>query len=172
MKERNDNIPRISKMQIELLVQSFAADFTRIATLQYTKSVGGAKMHWIGVSEGHHDLSHKPDSDAVAAAKLTKINKWFCEQLAYLTQRLAATQEPGTDDSLLDNTVIVWTNELGKGNSHSLDNVPFVLVGNGLDYRMGRSRPYPMVAFNRLLLSLAHGFGHNIEQLRQPQPLL
>ena len=168
VKERNDNIPRISKMQIELLVQSFAADFTRVATLQYTKSVGGAKMHWIGVNEGHHDLSHKPDSDADAAAKLTKINKWFCEQLAYLTQRLAATPEPGTDGSLLDHTVIVWTNELGKGNSHSLDNVPFVLVGNGLDYRMGRSIKYPMVAHNRLLLSLAHGFEHNIEHFGNP----
>jgi len=40
-------------MQIELMVQSFAADFARIAKLQYTNSVGGAKMHWIEVSEGH-----------------------------------------------------------------------------------------------------------------------
>jgi len=53
VKEENDNIPRISKMQIELMVQSFAADFARIAKLQYTNSVGGAKMHWIEVSEGH-----------------------------------------------------------------------------------------------------------------------
>jgi Protein of unknown function (DUF1552) len=164
VKERNDNIPRMSKMQIELLVQSFAADFCRVATLQYTKSVGGAKMHWVGVNEGHHDLSHKPDNDDDAAAKLTKINKWFCEQLAYLAHRLAAIPEPGSDGTLLDNTLIVWTNELGKGNSHSLDNIPFVLVGNGLDYRMGRSIKYPMVAHNRLLLSLAHGFGHNIER--------
>jgi hypothetical protein len=168
VKERNDNIPRISKMQIELLVQSFASDFCRVATLQYTKSVGGAKMHWVGVNEGHHDLSHKPDNDADAAAKLTKINKWFCEQLAYLTQRLAAVPEPGSDGTLLDHTLIVWTNELGKGNSHSLDNIPFVLVGNGLDYRMGRSIKYPMVAHNRLLLSLAHGFGHNIERFGNP----
>lgn len=36
VKEENDNIPRISRMQIDLLVNSFAADFSRIATLQYT----------------------------------------------------------------------------------------------------------------------------------------
>ena len=168
VKERNDDIPRISKMQIELLVQSFAADFTRIATVQYTKSVGGAKMHWVGVNEGHHSLSHKPDDDAAAVAKLTKINRWFCEQLAYLARRLAETPEPGGDGNLLDNTLIVWTNELGKGNSHSLDNIPFVLVGNGLHFRMGRSLKYPMVAHNRLLLSLAHGFGHHIEQFGNP----
>ena len=47
VKEENDNMPRISKMQIELMVNSFAADFARIATLQFTNSVGGAKMHWL-----------------------------------------------------------------------------------------------------------------------------
>ena len=110
-----------------------------MATLQYTNSVGGARMHWIGVNEGHHELSHEPDSDKESQEKLTKINKWYCEQLAYLAKRLAETPEPGGGGSLLDNTLIVWTNELGKGNSHTLDNIPFVLVGNGLDFKMGRS---------------------------------
>ena len=35
VKEENDNIPQISKMQIDLMVNSFAADFARVATLQY-----------------------------------------------------------------------------------------------------------------------------------------
>ena len=52
VKEQNDNIPQISKMQIDLMVNSFAADFARVATLQYTNSVGGAKMHWIGRRRG------------------------------------------------------------------------------------------------------------------------
>jgi hypothetical protein len=30
---------------------------------RYTKSVGGVKMHWMGINEGHHDLSHKPDNE-------------------------------------------------------------------------------------------------------------
>jgi hypothetical protein len=30
---------------------------------------------------------------------------------------------------MLDNTLLVWTNELGKGNSHTLDNIPLVIVG-------------------------------------------
>ncbi|MGD0041453.1 MAG: DUF1552 domain-containing protein [Isosphaeraceae bacterium] len=168
VKEENDNIPRISKMQIELMVQSFAADFARIATLQYTNSVGGAKMHWIGVSEGHHELSHHPDSNKESVDKLTKINKWFCEQLAYLTKRLAETPEPGGGGSLLDNTLIVWTNELSKGNSHTLDNIPFVLVGNGLDFKMGRSLKFKNLPHNRLLLSLAHGMGHELKRFGNP----
>jgi Protein of unknown function (DUF1552) len=161
IKEQNDNMPRISKAQIELLVQSFAADFARVATLQYTNSVGGARHHWIGVKEGHHELSHDPDSKKESVEKLIKINKWYCEQLAYLAKRLAETPEPGGAGSLLDNTLIVWTNELGKGNSHTLDNIPFVLVGNGLDFKMGRSLKFKQLPHNRFLLSLAHGMGHH-----------
>ena len=168
VKRDNDNMPKISKMQIELMVNSFAADFARVATLQYTNSVGGAKMHWLGIDEGHHELSHEPDTNAKAQEKLTKINKWFCEQLAYLAKRLAETPEPGGPGSLLDNTLILWTNELGKGNSHTLDDIPFVLVGNGLDFKMGRSVKYPKVAHNRLLLALAHGMGHPIDKFGDP----
>ncbi len=168
VKEENDNIPKISKMQIDLLVNSFAADFARVATLQYTNSVGQAKMRWLGITEGHHQLSHEPDSNAKAVEKLTNINKWFCEQLAYLAKRLAETPEPGGPGSLLDNTLVVWTNELGKGNSHTHDNIPFVLVGNGLDFKMGRSVKYKRLPHNRLLLSLAHGFGHRIEKFGNP----
>ncbi len=168
VREDNDNMPRLSKMQIDLMVNSFAADFSRIATFQITNSVGGARMRWIGVDEGHHELSHHPDSDEKSQEKLTKINKWYCEQLAYLAKRLAETPEPGGPGSLLDNTLLVWTNELGKGNSHTLDNIPFVMVGGGLDFRMGRALKYRKTPHNRLLLSLAHGFGHHIEQFGNP----
>ncbi len=73
-------------MQIDLMVNSFAADFARVATLQFTNSVGGARMNWVGVTEGHHELSHEPDSNAKAQEKLTKINQWYCEQMAYLAE--------------------------------------------------------------------------------------
>jgi hypothetical protein len=123
IKEENDNMPKLSKMQIDLMVSSFAADFARIATYQITNSVGGAKMRWLGVDEGHHELSHHEDSKTESQEKLIKINRWYCEQLAYLAQRLAETPEPGGGGSLLDNTLLVWTNELGKGNSHTLNNI-------------------------------------------------
>jgi hypothetical protein len=168
IKTENDNMPRISKMQIDLMVNSFAADFARVASLQFTNSVGQARMRWLKINEGHHELSHHPDSDKDAVDKLIRINKWYCEQMAYLAKRLAETPEPGGGGSLLDNTLLVWTNELGKGNSHTLDNIPFVLVGNGLDFKMGRSIKYPKVPHNRLLLSLAHGMGHRIKTFGNP----
>jgi hypothetical protein len=163
LKHENDQIPRISKTQIDLMVNSFVNDFARVATLQYTNSVGGARMKWLGITEGHHEMSHEPDSNTKVQEKLTKVNQWFCGEMAYLAKRLADTPEPGGSGSLLDNTLIVWTNELGKGNSHTMDNIPFVLVGNGLPFKMGRSLKLPKVPHNRLLLALAHGFGHNIK---------
>jgi hypothetical protein len=168
VKKQNDNMPRISKMQINLLVNSLAADFTRVATFQFTNSVGNVRMRWLKVTEGQHELSHKPDSDKESQAKLIRITKWYCEQLAYLAKRLAETPEPGGGGSLLDNTLLVWTNELGKGNSHTLDNIPFVLVGNGLDFKMGRSVRYPRLPHNRLLVSLAHAMGHRIKDFGNP----
>ena len=168
VKAENDNMPRLSKMQIDLMVNSFAADFSRVATLQFTNSVGQARMRWIKVGEGHHELSHKPDNDKESQDKLTRINQWYCSQMAYLAKRLAETPEPGGPGSLLDNTLILWTNELGKGNSHTLDNIPFVLVGNGLDFHMGRSLRLPKVAHNRLLMSLAHGMGHRLKSFGNP----
>lgn len=168
VKEENDNIPRLTKMQIDLMVNSFMADFNRVATLQITNSVGQPRMRWLGIEEGHHEISHEPDSNAAAVDKLVRINKWYCEQVAYLVKRLAETPEPGGEGSLLDNTVVVWTNELGKGNSHTHDDIPFVLVGGGLDFRMGRSLKFNRVPHNRVLLSLAHGFGHHIEKFGNP----
>ncbi len=168
IEERNDNMPTLSKMQIDLMVNAFTADFNRIATLQYTNSVGGAKMKWLGIEEGHHDLSHEPNTNDDALEKLTKINIWFCEQVAYLATRLAETPEPGGGGSMLDNTTIIWTNELGEGNSHTLDNIPFVMVGGGLGFKMGQSLQFGEVPHNRLLLNIAEGMGHPLATFGNP----
>src|SRR5438094_1666280 len=115
--DQNDNVPRLSRMQIDLLVNSFVNDMTRVATLQYTKSVGQARMSWLNITDNHHSLSHEADKEEAAQAKLVKINQWFCGELRYLLDKLANTPEPGDAGSLLDHTLVLWTNELGKGNS-------------------------------------------------------
>ena len=58
-----------------------------------------------------------------------------------------------------------------RDSSHTLDNIPFVLLGGGLDgIKMGRSVKFPKggVNHNRLLMSLAHGFGHNVKKFGNP----
>ena len=169
IKNDNDNMPTLSKMQIDLLVSSLLNDMNRVATLQFSRSVGQSRMTWLGIDETYHTLSHHSDDNEDSQEKMTKINKWFCEQLAYLAGQLAATPEPGGSGSMLDNTTIVWTNELGKGNNHTLDNIPFVMVGGGLGFDMGRSLQLGNVAHNRLLLALAHAFGHELETFGNPQ---
>jgi hypothetical protein len=161
--DQNDNVPRLSRMQIDLLVNSFVNDMARVATLQYTKSVGQARMKWLDINDNHHSLSHEPDKDEATQAKLIKINTWFCGELKYLVEKLANTPEPGDSGNLLDNTLIVWTNELGKGNNHTLDNIPFVLVGGGFGFEMGRALKFEKVPHNRLHMALAHAVGHRLE---------
>lgn len=160
----NDNTPAISRIQIELLVNSLATDMARVATLQYMRSVGQARMNWLGIEEGHHGLSHEPDNNKDAQEKLEKINHWFCGEVAFLAKRLSETPEPShPQQSMLDNTLIVWTNELGKGNSHTLDDIPMVMIGGGLGFKMGRAMNMGGVAHNRLWISLAKAMGHNIK---------
>ena len=151
-------------MQIDLLVNSMANDMTRVATLQFMRSVGQARMNWLGIKDGHHSLSHEPDKNEGAVENLIKINEWFAGELAYLTKRLSETPEPGSDGSMLDNTLVVWLNELGKGNSHTLDDIPFVLLGgkaHGL--KTGRSMKVDKVSHNRLWLSVAQSMGHKLQ---------
>ncbi len=166
--DQNDNVPRLSRMQVDLLINSFVNDMARVATLQYTKSVGQTRMSWLDIKDGHHGLSHEPDKDEAAQAKLVKINTWFAGEIRYLLEKLSSTREPGANGSLLDNTMVMWCNELGQGNIHTLDNIPFVLVGGGFGFKMGRSLKFDKVPHNRLHLALAHGVGHRIETFGKP----
>jgi len=166
----NDNTPLISRMQIDLMVNALANDMTRVATLQYMRSVGEARMRWLGVEEGHHSLSHEPDNNEVAYEKLKRINAWFAGELAYLVQRLAETPEPGGDGSMLDHTQILWVNELGKGNSHTLSDIPFLLVGGGAGFQTNRAVHFPNVPHNRLWLALAQACGNaELQTFGSPQ---
>ena len=70
VEEENDNMPEISRMQTELLVNSMAADFTRVATMQITNSVGNPRMRWLDIDEGHHSISHEPDSNDASSPEL------------------------------------------------------------------------------------------------------
>src|SRR6266516_4598947 len=166
--DQNDNVTLLSRMQIDLLVNSFVNDMARVATLQYTKSVGQARMNWLDINDGHHQLSHEPDKEEAAQTKLMKIKQWICGELRNIKEKLANTPEPGDSGSLLDHTLVIWTNELGKGNSHTLKNIPFLLVGGGFGFQMGRSLKLEETAHNRLHLALAHAVGHRLETFGKP----
>src|SRR5438045_5470008 len=79
---QNDDVPRLSRMQIDLLINSFVNDMARVATLQYTKSVGQARMKWLEINDNHHSLSHEPDKDESAKSKLIKIKTCIYAELS------------------------------------------------------------------------------------------
>ena len=158
----NDGMPQVSSLQQDILINAFANDLARIGSIQYTNSVGQARMKWLGINDDHHGLSHDPDLNAGSQEKLVRINQWFCGELAALAKKLEATPEPNGDGNMLDHTTIVWTNELGKGNSHSHEDIPFVLLGGGLGFKTGRALQFEGQAHNRLWLALAHAMGHHI----------
>ena len=56
----NDNLPEICRMQMDLMVNAMANDMARVASLQFTKSVGQAKMRWLGIEKGHHAPYRSP----------------------------------------------------------------------------------------------------------------
>ena len=105
----------------------------------------------------HHDLSHEGDSNTDAVNKLVEINRWYAERFAGMMERLARI--PEGDGTVLDNTVIVWVNELGKGNSHTRNDMPFVIGGSGGGaLRTGRFHRYDR-PHNDLWLTMLRVFG-------------
>ncbi len=157
----NDDFPAIGSVQMDLLVMALACDITRVASLQWSRSVSQVRFTWLPspIPEGHHDLSHRPDNDAVAVDKLTRINNWYATQLAALMTRMKAV--PEGDGTLLDHTMILWCNELAIGNVHSRTDAPYVLGGGaGGALRTGRFLTYAGdVPHNNLLVSLMNIMG-------------
>ena len=121
---------------------ALACDLTRVGTIQWERSVGDVRFTWLGITRGHHAISHDPDTNTDSVELLTKINIWYAEQFAYLLDKLASIKE-GTG-TMLDNTLVFWCNELSRGNAHSHPDMPFVLAGRaGGALKTGRFLQFP-----------------------------
>ena len=159
--QANDSFPAVGALQMDLLTMALACDLTRVASLQWTRSVSEVQFTWLGIPEGHHDLSHRSDSDRAAVDKLTRINTWYASQLASLIERLKDTPD-GLGGTLFDGSLLFWCNELAKGNTHSRLDAHYVLAGSaGGALRTGRYLNYDgqSLPHNNLLLSLVNAMG-------------
>ncbi|HEV8548596.1 MAG TPA: DUF1552 domain-containing protein [Polyangiaceae bacterium] len=157
-KDDNDAFPDVGAIQLDLLAMALACDITRVASLQWSRSVSLTRFTWLGIDEAHHDLSHLGDDDAAAVDKLTRIEGWYASQLAGLIARLKAI--PEGDGTVLDNTLILFCSELAKGNTHSRQDAGYVLAGSaggalktGRFLRLDGTTPH-----NGLLISLLNAF--------------
>jgi hypothetical protein len=57
---------------------------------------------------------------------------------------------------------------LGKGNSHTRDDIPFVLVGGGLGFKMGQAMDFGKVSHNRLLMNFCEAMGYPVTSFGNP----
>lgn len=146
----------LGKLQMDMAVLAFKCDVTRVITLMWGNGTSGQRFPWLGADEAHHGMSHK--TDATTIERLTRVNTWFMEQLAYLITELKKI--PDGAGTVHDTTVIYSTNELTDGAAHSHANAPLLLAGGaGGHFKMGRFLKYGDMPHNNLLLSLCHAFG-------------
>lgn len=115
-------------LMYELLALAFAADRTRVATLMLGNAGSNRSYRFLGVPDGHHDLSHH-GGDANKLAGIRAINRFHVERFAVFLQRLAALRDGSSD--LLAASAIVYGSGLSDGNRHNHDDLPVLLCGGG-----------------------------------------
>jgi Protein of unknown function (DUF1552) len=156
------NFPLIGQMQMDLMVLAYSCDITRVASMQWSTAESTAIHTWLpqfglpplaytGTKE-HHFMTHN-ETIAVSAltpvmgnagtvsvirSDISKIDTWYAMQFAYLLNSLKGISQPnGT--TLLDNTLLFWTTEVGVGGVHSYTNIPYVVAGGpGVGLTTGR----------------------------------
>jgi hypothetical protein len=125
------DIPALVDAMVDLGAVALACGLTRIVTLQLGYCGGKWGFAWEGINmEFHEHCAHQDTSDAGSTpentAHVVAANRYYAGRVARLATALDAA--PDGDGTLLDNTLVVWGNELGRGD-HSQANVPVVLLG-------------------------------------------
>ena len=116
------------RVMCEILAAAFQTDSTRVATFMLANSGSNRTFPSIGITEGHHTLSHHA-GDKAKQDKIKKIDKFYIELLAGFLEKLQSVKEErGT---ILDNSMIVYGGALSDGNRHNHDDLPVILAGKG-----------------------------------------
>jgi hypothetical protein len=124
-------LPQMVGNMVDLLVLALQCGLTRIATLQLGYGGGKWRFGWQGINLNCHDnVAHFDITDAGVLPENTKrvvlMNQYYASCVARLATQLDAIPEGA--GTMLDNTLLVWANELGRGD-HNQENVPIILIG-------------------------------------------
>jgi hypothetical protein len=146
------------RMMCDLMALAFQSDSTRIATFMFGLAGDNRSYRAIGVSDGHHDLSHH-GGDPEKIAKIRKIDRYNVSLYASFIDRLKSIKEG--NGTLLDNCMIIYGSELSDGNAHSHNDLPILLAGKGGGaFRTGRHIAYaPNTPLNNLFLAMLERVG-------------
>lgn len=147
-----------ARLMFDLLVLAFQTDQTRVITLLLGLEQSPRNYPEIGITEGHHGLTHH-QGDKEKIAKVAQINRYHLSQFTYLLDKLKAT--PDGDGTLLDHSMIVYGSALADGQRHQHDNLPVVLAGRGNGtLRPGRHIRYkPETPITNLFVSMVDRMG-------------
>jgi Protein of unknown function (DUF1552) len=159
-----DTFEEHARIMFDLQVLAFQADVTRIASMIVARELSGLSYPNIGVSNGHHNVSHHRDDPDLIEDK-TRIDTYHVELFAEFVGKLAAT--PDGDGSLLDHSLILYGGGMGDGNLHRHTNLPCLTVGRlGGKIRTGQHAAYAEhTPMTNLLLTVLDKVGVELDSL-------
>ncbi len=121
----NEPIVAVNNVMCDLLALAFSCDITRIASIQFTGSVGYTVFNELGLNMGHHDMTH----DALRNDDVDAATIYTMERFAYLLAALRNTPEGA--DNLLDSACVLLGSDAAAGLTHSTYDQPCIVAGRG-----------------------------------------
>lgn len=141
MMDRPDNglpedIREHMKLMCDIIAMAFQTNKTRVATLLLCRDISGLFYPFLDVRKAHHSGSHDDRSD-----DWEKVSRYYCSQMAYITERLASMKEG--EGTVLDNSCLLFVNNMWSGSKHDSTKVPLLTVGGlGGSLETGRVLDY------------------------------
>ncbi len=152
------------KLMYELQWLAFQADLTRVVTFMLGRELNFRTYPEIGITEGHHGLSHHQDRPE-QIEKLARLNTYQTQLFAWFLDKLATT--PEGDGTLLDHSLFLYGASLSNPNLHAHYDLPLAVVGGRpRDHDYGRHLIFPSeTPMTNLLLSMLDRVGVQAETL-------
>ncbi len=110
------------RLMCDVIALAFQTDKTRVATLLLCRDISGLVYPFLNVRLSHHHASHDDHGE-----EYERISTYYCSQLAYLASRLEEMREG--EGTVLDNSCLMFINNMWSGSAHDSTKVPLVLVG-------------------------------------------
>ena len=146
------------EMMYDLMVLAFQTDSTRIATLLLSYDGSNRTFPDLGITEGHHYLTHNQRKPELAQ-KVAEIDRYYMQRFANFINKLSLTKDID-GNSLLHNSMIVYGGAIADGNRHTHDNLPVILAGSaGGAFETGRYLQVEKAPMSNLFVSMLNQFG-------------
>ena len=131
-----EDIREHMRLMCDIIALAFQTDKTRFGTLLLCRDISGLFYPFLNVRNAHHSASHNEKSD-----EWKRVTTFYCSQLAYLASRLEAM--PEGDGTVLDNSCLVFVNNMWSGSKHDSSKVPLLTAGGlGGTLDTGRALDY------------------------------